>query len=292
MKRLSIIIVTYKSERDIYDCLQSVWQFADVPKDELEVIIVDNSSECEPMFTRLRQLYGDDIILIHNTHNGGYGQGNNVGIRQASAPIVLIMNPDVRLCMPVFAKALQAFDDDPELCMYGMKQMLTPHLKSPLSFDCSSRMNGYLAPFLTSFCNKTDCYVARWMHLAGSCFFIHKEKFAQVGLFDETIFMYAEEEDIHWRMQKHFGTHVTYNKHLRYVHLTLDRPSSVDTERKMLASIVASNEKKGVTREWSMHNRLRFFYTRYVMARLRHKKALSEVLLAMITELREQLSHH
>ena len=55
MKRLSIIIVTYKSEHDIYDCLQSVWQFCDIPKEELEVIIVDNSPECEPMFTNLRK---------------------------------------------------------------------------------------------------------------------------------------------------------------------------------------------------------------------------------------------
>ena len=74
MKELSIIIVTYKSEHDIFDCLHSVWQYCDLPHEALEVIVVDNSPESTDMFNRLQALYGDDIILIHNTHNGGYGQ--------------------------------------------------------------------------------------------------------------------------------------------------------------------------------------------------------------------------
>ena len=112
MKRLSVIIVTYHSEHDIYDCLQTVWQYCDIAKEELEVIVVDNTPECEPMFTRLKECYGQAVTLVHNSHNGGYGQGNNVGIRLAAAPVVLIMNPDVRLCEPVFSTAVKAFEDD------------------------------------------------------------------------------------------------------------------------------------------------------------------------------------
>ena len=68
MKRLSIVIVTYKSEEDIYDCLQSIWQYNDIPNEDLEVIVVDNSPESEMMFSKLRELYKNDIVLIHNTH--------------------------------------------------------------------------------------------------------------------------------------------------------------------------------------------------------------------------------
>ena len=66
MKRLSVIIVTYRSERDIYDCLRSLWQHCDIPKEQLEVIVVDNSPESDGMFARLRQLYGQELLLIHN----------------------------------------------------------------------------------------------------------------------------------------------------------------------------------------------------------------------------------
>ena len=88
MKRLSIIIVTYHSEKDIYDCIDSVRSFTDIPCEELEVIVVDNSPQCEPMFTKLRELYVNDIILIHNTHNGGYGQGSVIAWN--SSPIKII----------------------------------------------------------------------------------------------------------------------------------------------------------------------------------------------------------
>ena len=40
MKKLSVIIVTYNSLGDIFDCLDSVFRFSDIPEDELEVIVV------------------------------------------------------------------------------------------------------------------------------------------------------------------------------------------------------------------------------------------------------------
>ena len=40
---LSLIILTYNSEKDIYDCLKSVYQYNDIGE-ALEVIVVDNNS--------------------------------------------------------------------------------------------------------------------------------------------------------------------------------------------------------------------------------------------------------
>ena len=269
VKRLSVIIVTYRSERDIYDCLRSLWQHCDIPKEQLEVIVVDNSPESDGMFARLRQLYGQELLLIHNTHNGGYGQGNNVGIRQASAPVILIMNPDVRLIEPVFKTAVEAFENDTALCMYGMKQMLSDTVKSPLSFDCTNAMNGYAAPIVSSLCNKLDLFLPRWMYLSGACFFIRKQPFEEVGLFDEDVFMYGEENDIHARMVQRFGPHMIFNRHLRYVHLTLGRPTSPDTQKKMLASLVLTNGKRGISARHTLTNRLHYFRTRWLSARVK-----------------------
>lgn len=294
MKRLSVIIVTYKSERDIYDCIQSVWDHCDIDRSEVEVIVVDNSPECEPMFSSLSRRFGNDIILIHNERNGGYGQGNNVGIRRATAPVVMIMNPDVRLREGVFKAALDSFQADPSLCMYGMKQLQAEAVKSPLSFDCSRRMNGYLRPFVSSFCNRFDLYVPRWMYFAGACFFVRKEKFVEVGLFDEDIFMYGEEDDVHWRMLMRYGSHFHYNPRAHYIHLTLERKATVETEKKMVRSIVLSNQKKGIPREKTIRNFIRFYRTRLMSAAvkslLRGKSPSQQVFRTMITELKAELS--
>ena len=169
MKRLSIIIVTYNSEADIYDCIGSIKHHADIPLDEIELVVVDNgSSRVDEMFAALRVTWGDDITLLRNTHNGGYGQGNNIGIRHSTAPVIMIMNPDVRLMCPCLAKPLTAFETDPTLCMYGMKQMLSDTRCSTYSFMCTYRMNGYLHTLLQSFCNRTDWYLPRWQFFSGS----------------------------------------------------------------------------------------------------------------------------
>ena len=269
MKRLSVIIVTYHSEADIYDCLASVRKFCDIPKEEVEVIVVDNSLECEPMFSQLRQLYDDDIILVHNTHNGGYGQGNNVGVRRATAPVVMIMNPDVRMMEPVFKTAVEAFEHDEHLLMYGMKQMYSPDTPSPQSFDCSRMMNGYLIPILGPLCNRLDCYLPRWMTIQGSCFFVNRDKFMQVGLFDEDNFMYGEEDDIHYRLLHRFGPHFTYNPRLHYIHLAQDRPISAQAEQKMVEATIALNMKKGLSEKRILRNRIRYYRVRRVSARIR-----------------------
>ena len=264
MKRLSIIIVTYKSENDIYDCLLSIWKFCDIPQEELEVIIVDNSPKCEPMFHHLREKYGNNIILIHNTHNGGYGQGNNVGIRMATAPTIMIMNPDVRLCEPIFKTVLTAFEQDAKLCMYGMKQMLAKGIYSPLSFDCSRHVFGGFIPVITTICNKINWYIPSIMYLQGSCFFICKRKFEQVGLFDERIFMYGEEDDIHFRFKKQYGPFFRFNKRLHYLHLTLKRPMSLSIEKKMVESIILSNQKKGINAKQTIRNYIYYYQVRLV----------------------------
>lgn len=254
MKRLSIIIVTYKSEHDIYNCLDSVWRYCDIPQKELEVIIVDNSPECEPMFGNLRNLYGNDIVLIHNTHNGGYGQGNNIGIRQAKAPVIMIMNPDVRLTTPFCRKPIEAFAQDPQLCMYGIKQMYSPTVESKSSFMCTYMMNGYLRTFLEAFCNRLEWYIPCFFYFSGSCFYISKEKFTAVGLFDEDVFMYGEEDDIHYRLMHRFGLHFKYDRQIRYLHLTSDREPNLPYELTMAKVAILQNEKKGYPRQKTLRN--------------------------------------
>ena len=258
MKRLSIIIVTYNSEKDIFDCLSSIKQWSDIPFDELELIIVDNNSRnTDSIFEQLRSLYGNDIVLVKNTHNGGYGQGNNMGIRRATAPVILIMNPDVRMMEPVFKTALDAFDHWKDLSIYGMKQMLSATVPSNNSFCCAYTVNGYLQTIMTSIGNRFDYYLPRYMHFSGSCFFIRKEMFEQVGLFDETIFMYGEEEDIHYRMRKSGFKQMIYNPKLHYIHLTKEREPNLAYETKLLDVAIEHSKKKGYDVSKTIKNRLR-----------------------------------
>lgn len=249
MKRLSIIIVTYHSEKDIYDCLHSVRTFADIPLDELEVIIVDNSPLCEPMFGNLKELYGSDIILIHNTHNGGYGQGNNVGIRKATAPVILIMNPDVRLVEPVFRYCLEQFALHKSLVLYGFTQRQHDG-RIGRATSWLSTIHPYIAEPLRFVTGKLNLFFPKYMYVTGACFFLRRATFEQVGLFDEQIFMYGEEEDIRDRLLTTEGATIGYARHLSYLHLHEDpkdfRKETHDWMEHNLETLCYLHQKKGI----------------------------------------------
>lgn len=257
MKRLSIVIVTYNSERDIFDCISSIFNHNDINEQDLEVIVVDNNSpNGENMFRQLDKQFGNKLKLITNTHNGGYGQGNNVGIRLASAPIVMIMNPDVRLVQPIFQTALKAFSKDSRLSLLGMKQMLSDTLPSHNSFACTYMINGYLYTLLSALSSRLDLYIPRLMYLSGACFFLRKDLFTQIGMFDESVFLYGEEDDIHYRLKKRFGPHFKYNSHLHYIHLIGDRKPNLNYEKTKIDVAADHAQRKGYKREKMLKNRL------------------------------------
>ncbi len=226
-KQLSLIILTYNSEKDIYDCLASVYKYNDIG-DGLEIIVVDNNSVgYETMHRQIQELY-PDVIVIKNEKNGGYGQGNNIGIRASSAPIIAVMNPDVRLIMPVFGTFIKALSS-PNVVMCGGKQYATK-TKPNSSFYCDFHVSPTKQSLIYRIRRKLDKYNYKYMWLQGAFWAIRKDVFEQIGLFDENLFMYAEEYDVHIRLLKYFPQkRMVYLPNLKYLHLTESRKLSENT---------------------------------------------------------------
>lgn len=87
-QNLTIIIVTYKSEDVIHDCIKSI------PSD-INILIVDNSGEQE-FKQRIENKYSN-VSCILSPKNLGMGSGNNLGLRNVKSDYALILNPDVIL---------------------------------------------------------------------------------------------------------------------------------------------------------------------------------------------------
>lgn len=272
MKQLSIIIVTYNSEKDIYECIKSIRKYSDIPLKNIELIVVDNNSKAPlPMFSKIKEIWGEQVITIQNKENKGYGQGNNIGINISSAPIILIMNPDVRLYEPIFQTAINAFEGNHHIGLYGMKQMLKPAISSSNSFSCTYMMNGYLATIITAICIRLDIYIQKFMHISGACFFLNKEMFEKAGMFDETNFLYCEEDDIHYRLRKTIPKiEMVFNKKLHYLHLTNDREPNLEYEKKIIIAAIKQNEKNGYPTIKTLKNRLANTNIQIIREKIRH----------------------
>lgn len=247
-KKISIVIVTYNSEFLIVDCLESIFKYNDIGEG-LEVIIVDNNSEnVDLMFKSIKEKYGAEIVLIKNYKNSGYGQGNNVGIRVAKAPLIMIMNPDVRLLNTVFNKTISYFKD-PEIVMLGMFQMISD-TKSGLSYSIKLNYPAILSIIETVIANKFNYYNSSKMYLSGSCFFIDKDVFNEIGLFDENVFMYGEENDLHHRLRTFKSSYkIIYDKKMSYLHLSDNRPLSIKSWIQIFDSSICFCEKYGISKK-------------------------------------------
>lgn len=230
IKKISIIIVTYNSENDIFECIDSIFRFNDIGTG-LEVIVVDNkSANIDAMFLQIKKQYADKVQCYKNDQNGGYGQGNNIGISYATAPYIMIMNPDVRLIEPLFSKVLQHFTAS-DVAMVGMVQMLSAK-RYGTSFSVQTHRNPLRRCVQNLIANKLLIYSYKTMYLAGACFFIRKKTFEEIGSFDENIFMYGEENDLHYRFRTMKSKmRIVFDKHLHYLHLEGYRSFSEKTLR-------------------------------------------------------------
>jgi hypothetical protein len=88
-KALSIVIVTWNSEDEIGNCLNSI--FIEETSAH-EIIVVDNDSSDSTK--DILKGYKDKIKLILNSSNTGYTKACNQGIEASTGDFVLLLNPD------------------------------------------------------------------------------------------------------------------------------------------------------------------------------------------------------
>lgn len=243
-KILSIVIVTYNSERDIYNCIDAILAHNTLGE-ALEIIVVDNhSADFATTAKTLRERY-PDIVLLENPRNGGYGQGNNIGIQAAKASIVAIVNPDVRWTKPIMDEMLRMFDD-PKVALVGCRQM-DDETHAASAIHMIPNATGFEKSIGKMIVNRLGCYCQSRMYLSGACFFVRKAVMEAIGGFDEQIFLYSEENDIRYRiLALHQGYQIRYRHDLSYIHQSEHRPFSEATEKRRIQADLYVLNKQGV----------------------------------------------
>lgn len=88
---LSIIIVNYKNQHLITQCVQSI-----IDNEKLldyEILVIDNNSQDNSEYV-LKNIY-PQLRWFQMGYNSGFGRANNVGIREAKGELILLLNSDV-----------------------------------------------------------------------------------------------------------------------------------------------------------------------------------------------------
>ena len=116
MLNLSIIIVTYNSEKEIESCLNSVFENID---DKTEVVVVDNCSS-DGTVQLLEEKY-PLVRLIRNDKNTGFARSCNQAVKVAKGEYVLFLNPDTVVSNGAFKKMIDFMEANSKMAILGCR---------------------------------------------------------------------------------------------------------------------------------------------------------------------------
>jgi GT2 family glycosyltransferase len=226
---ISIIIVNYKSQEKLKNCLQSIKK-DDLSGLEYEIIIVENDSGDD-----LSDILTDsqEIKLIISQSNLGMGGGNNLGIKAASGDYILILNPDTVLKPKTIKVLFDYLRRHHDVGLVGPK-LLYPN--GSLQLSCA-RFPNFFVPilrrtFLGDYFKKIrdrftmsefdHSHIREVDWLMGSCLMFKKRiklssKKEFCPIFDERYFMYFEDTDLA-RTFRIKGLKVVYNPEAIVIH--------------------------------------------------------------------------
>ncbi len=208
--KLSIIIVNYNVRYFLEQALLSVQKAS--TKLTTEVFVVDNNSVDDSV--RLVDEKFPEVQLIANKDNPGFSKANNQAIRLAKGEYILLLNPDTLVEEDTFDKCVAFMDSHPKAGALGVKMIdgsgnFLPESKrglpTPMTafyktfgfskvFPKSPVFNRYHLGFLDK--DKTHKVDV----LAGAFMLLRKSVLEEIGLLDETFFMYGEDIDLSYRV--------------------------------------------------------------------------------------------
>mgnify|MGYP006268922383 FL=1 len=208
--RLSVVIVSYNVRYFLEQALQAVMRAAEgLP---VEVFVVDNNSQDDSV-AMVRRAF-PSVQLIANADNPGFSKANNQAIRRAKGEYVLLLNPDTVIAEDTFRVCLDFMDAHPEAGGLGVRMIdgsgaFLPESKRgfPSPWVALSKTVGLSRVFPQSplFNRYHLGYLPEHeIHaievLAGAFMWLRRSVLDDIGLLDESFFMYGEDIDLSYRI--------------------------------------------------------------------------------------------
>lgn len=193
-KKISIITVAYKSNTFLRRLLDSIQRWNDI-EDKIETIVVDNYPFGNEAFGSICAIY-PWVKLINNPDNGGFGQGNNIGVKFSVGEYLLFLNPDTELIEPIFKFTIQKFNQDRFLGAFGLTLCDSAGKKNQPSYGIFPEIDS-ISRRVWTYCSINFFKFTPWgVFPWGADIFIRRRLFEEVGGFDDKYFLCFEEPDL------------------------------------------------------------------------------------------------
>jgi len=219
--QVSIVLITWNSERHIQLCLECI---SKQTFKNFEIIIVDNASQDRSI--EYAAEHYTHITVIQNKENLGFAKAANQGIKTAQGEFIFFLNPDVFL-EPSFLEELITFlSPRPQYGSVGGKLLLLQNSTKSHIIDSTglflgrslrARDRGNLKEDRKQYDRQEQIFAV----CAAAALFRRDalERIVVKGeYFDEDFFAYYEDLDLGWRLQLS-GFECAYSPRARAYHV-------------------------------------------------------------------------
>ncbi|MDB5075038.1 MAG: putative glycosyltransferase [Chloroflexi bacterium] len=207
MHEASVVILNYNGGPLLREVVEAVLSCQTL---QLGVVVVDNGSSdgsLQPIDDLARNCADGRVLVLRTGANLGYAKGNNIGIGAQQARYYVLLNPDAvveegtlralvtfmdnvtgaAICAP----RLSWPDGTPQPYSYGSDPSPLYMLRRALARRAGATLHSW---------NGAAPMEVDWV--AGTCMVIRAEALSVIGLLDERIFMYFEDNDLCLRARK------------------------------------------------------------------------------------------
>ena len=203
---VTLIIVTYNSEDEIIDCLESIFK----NKIPCIVYVVDNASS-DHTVAMLREYSEKEprVKVILNSENKGLAYANNQPIPFIESKYTLILNPDILLRENTLELMVEAMENDPSIGMLGPLCVFADgerHLSAHSYYNVFTILTWRLIPhtLMRFLSDKFSNYNRREvLFVSGACYIIPSALYKELKGYDPALFLtVADVADIGVRVKE------------------------------------------------------------------------------------------
>lgn len=232
--KLSIICVNlniknFYSTRAKYDQVLT-YLHEEAPQVEHEIILVDNGSDDDSV-EFFKNKWGKTVNVISLDKNYGFHIGNNTGFKVAKGEYVMVHNPDIKVRKGDIDNMVQYLEAHPDVALLcpqlaspdGTVQDTYRKFYRPLDFIIKRMKFLHKIPYFKNrmtrllMWNMDKSKVQEVDWVVGACMVIPRDKFEEIGWYDELYHSYMGDTDI----AKQFwakGWKVIYNPEIKATH--------------------------------------------------------------------------
>ena len=209
MTDVSIILINYNTKDLTVQAINSIYeQTNDL---SYEIIVVDNNSQ-DGSVEAIKENF-ENVKVIVNKENLGFGTANNIGIKQASGKYIFCLNTDTLLLNNAIKILYDFMEKHPNVACCGGNLydkehnhvfshgiFLTPFAKFIKTFGLKYLFPKEVKRLKADYTNKLD-EIKPVEFICGADLMLRKSILDEVGTFNEQFFLYYEEVELQKRIK-------------------------------------------------------------------------------------------